>query len=342
MNRRTFMLAAGALLTSGGRLAAEHHVISANPLIVESEVWPPAGIYTTLEDFYVRNHFQAPAPSATGSLTVEGEVDKPTQFTLESFSGMAERELGAVLECAGGPLSPLTLASDGLWRGWPLAEILGRTQPRTSGTWLHLLGRDGFSRGVPIDRALKDGLLATSLNGRPLAPNHGAPWRAFFPGWYGMDSVKWLEKIVVAATPLPALDRTYLQITRQANGELDAQFLPKIQVKSIITSPADGAVLQHDKIEVRGVAWSGAGRISTVQVTADQGVSWRTASVESPGHDYDWILWRATISLDRPGAVNLISRATDTAGNTQPASRDPRRADGYAYNVCHRIRCVVL
>ena len=343
MDRRGFMFATGAvLLASAQNLRAGHHVVSAEPLIVESDLWPLAGRYTRLEDFYIRNHFQTPESIATGSLAIEGEVDRPGQFTPDSFQRIPSRELGAVLECAGGRLGATALASDGVWRGWELRDIIALAAPRPRGTYLQLFGRDGFCRSVPIERAMKEALLATSLNGRPLGRNHGAPWRVLFPGQYGMDSVKWLEKVVVADAAMPAVDASYLQITKQPAGGLQAQPLPRVQVKSIITVPADGAVLQRGTVEVDGLAWSGSGKVSNVQVSADGGSSWQPATVDSAGGSYDWTLWRISFPLGRPGVINLASKATDDSGNTQPATRDPRRADLYAYNVCHRIRCVVL
>jgi DMSO/TMAO reductase YedYZ molybdopterin-dependent catalytic subunit len=343
MDRRRFMMAAGAmLLAPAGNLRAEHHVVSANPLIVESDLWPLAGRYTRLEDFYVRNHFEIPASVATASLTIAGKVEKPGSFSPENFQAIGEREIGAVLECAGNPAKPASLVSDGVWQGQSLGDILALAGPKPEGTYLHLFGQDGFSRSVPLDRAMNDGFLVTRLNGRPLGRNHGAPWRALFPGWYGMDSIKWLERLVVADAPLPAADHAYLKITTDASGELKVEPLPKMQVKSIITAPGDGAVLQRGTIEVHGLAWSGLGKISKVEVSADGGASWRAATVDSAGSDHDWALWQAALALDQPGPVSLVARATDAAGNTQPATRDARRLDLYAYNVCHRIRCIVV
>lgn len=316
-------------------------MISAEPLIVESGLGSLTGRYTSIEDFYIRNHFPIP-DTATGSLVVEGEVGKPGKFTMNSFAAIARRELGAVLECAGGPLRASTLTSAGLWRGWPLAEILVRVSPKSAARYVHLFGADGFSRSVPIERALKDGLLATTLNGRPLGRNHGYPWRALFPGWYGMDSVKWLRRIVVAAAALPPSDASYLQSTRLPGGAVDTQPLPRIQVKSIITAPADGTVIPRGAVDVHGLAWSGSGKVSSVQVSPDGGSSWQPASVSDGGNTYDWALWQISLACDQPGVINLVAKATDDAGNTQPEQWDPRRADRYAYNVWHRIRCVVL
>src|SRR5438309_3126840 len=163
MDRRGFMFATGAvLLASAQKLRAGHHVVSAEPLIVESELWPLVGRYTRLEDFYIRNHFHTPQPSVAGSLAIEGEVEQPGQFTPDSFRGIASREVGAVLECAGSPVGATSLVSDGVWRGWPLRDIIALAATRPGGTYLHLFGQDGFSRSVPVERAMKDGLLATS------------------------------------------------------------------------------------------------------------------------------------------------------------------------------------
>lgn len=189
---------------------------------------------------------------------------------------------------------------------------------------------------------MHEGFLVDRLNGCPLGRNHGAPWRVLFPGWYGMDSVKWVQRLVVADAPLPKTDNTYLKITTLPSGERQIEPLPKIQVKSIITTPAEGAVLERGTVEVHGLAWSGSGKISKVEVSADGGGTWRAATIDSAGSDYDWTMWQVAILLDRPGAANLVARATDVAGNTQPAKRDARRLDRYAYNVCHSVRCVVI
>jgi len=297
------------------------------------------GRYTRLEDFYVRNHFEIPAPAATNLLTIDGAVTNPRSFTPENLQPIAEREVSSVLECAGNPARPASLMSDGVWQGRPLGDILSLAGPK--GTYLHLFGQDGFSRSVPLERAMNEGFLVTRLNGRPLGRNHGAPWRALFPGWYGMDSVKWLQKLVVADAPLPKLDNTYLKMTSQPSG-VQTEPLPRMQVKSIITNPADGAVIQRGMLEVHGLAWSGFGKISKVEVSADGGESWRAATMDADGSEHDWAMWQVAFSLDRPGPVSLVARATDVAGNTQPANRDARRLDLYAYNVCHTIRCIVI
>jgi DMSO/TMAO reductase YedYZ molybdopterin-dependent catalytic subunit len=329
-------------MASARRLAADHHVVSADPLIVVFDLDTLQGRYTRVEDFYVRNHYEIPATAGPATLRVEAEAKTPKEFSLDQLKALPEAEVGAVLECAGDPVRAISLVSDGVWRGWRLGDVISLARPRPGWTYLHLFGRDGFSRSVPMDRAISDGWLVTKLNGRPLLPDHGAPWRALFLGWYGMDSVKWLEKLVFAATPLPPVGNTYLEIKRDASGSVAAQPLPPVQVKSVITSPEDSAVLRRGKVLARGVAWSGSGQIQSVQVSADGGITWQRAALNPSASRYDWALWSASLDLNRSGVVELASKATDSAGNTQPEKWYSDRVDLYAYNVCGHVRCVVI
>jgi len=342
MQRREFVLStAAALLASAGRLRADHHVVAADPLVVAFDLPSLQDRYTPIEDFYVRNHFQPPDQLASPVMTIEGEVERPQQLRLRDLDPQTQTNVGAVLECAGDPVTTVSLVSDGVWRGWPLGNIISKAGAKSAGKYMHLFGGDGFSRSVPADRALDGGLLVTALNGRPLTRNHGAPWRALFPGWYGMDSVKWLERIVLASSPLPPVGMTYLETRKDGAGNLQSQPLPPIQIKSVITEPMNGAVLRRGKIEVRGLAWSGCGRVSVVHVSTDGAASWQEASLEDGGSRYDWVRWRVALVLNKSGVVELLAKATDSAGNSQPFERQPQRVDRYAYNVCDRIRCIV-
>jgi DMSO/TMAO reductase YedYZ molybdopterin-dependent catalytic subunit len=343
MRRREFILyAVGALGVSSRKIEADHHVVSADPLVVAFDLGSLEGRYTRVEDFYVRNHYEAPAIVGPCSLRIEGEVERPQNLTLGDLRRRSEHKIGALLECAGDPVRAVSLVSDGVWQGWPLRDIVALARPRGSGAYLQCFGRDGFARSLPLNDALNGGLLVTALNGRPLTGNHGAPWRVLFPGWYGMNSVKWVERIVVAQAPLPPIDHTYLELRKGPGGSIEKRPLPRIQVKSIITDPQNDSVLHRGRALVRGLAWSGEGAIAKVEVSADAGASWIPAMLDRSGSHYDWALWRATVELNRAGVVEMVCRAVDEKGHTQPARRDPQRIDLYAYNVYDRVRCVVV
>lgn len=343
MRRREFiLLPALALGASARRLCADHHILSLNPLIVNFDLPTLRGRYTEVDDFYIRNHFEIPQVPEPYSLRIEGEVEKPQNLGVDDLRRFSRKQVGAVLECAGDPVRVASLVSDGLWEGWPLGDVISLVGPKKEGLHVHLIGHDGYARSVPTERAMNDGLLISGLNGRPLVRNHGAPWRALFPGWYGNDSVKWLERISLAPTPLPPVGNTYMEVRQTPSGSVETRPLPRVLVNSVIISPADGAVLHRGKVSISGVAWSGSGKIRDVQTSADGGKLWRSASVESSASQYDWAFWHAEFRFTQGGPVVFVSKATDAEGNTQPRLRDPGRVDSYGNNVWNRVRCVVV
>src|SRR5579872_3072279 len=341
MHRRKFLtLVSGSLILYPWTLRAEHDVISADPWIIAFDLASLKGRNTPTQDFYVRNHFAVPPMSVSQSLQVEGEVEKPQQITPATLTNVKQQTIGALLECAGDGVESVALASNGVWQGWPLADVLSLAQPMSKGTYLHLFGRDGYSRSVPIERAFNGGLLVTSLNQAPLTANHGAPWRALFPGWYGMDSVKWLSRMVVSDHSLPDNEKSYIELSKTSSGEAVVRPLPRILVKSVITFPAERSVLPRGTIKLRGLAWSGEGKISSVEVADSMSNQWRPATLDLGG-PYEWALWESTLDLTQTGAVTFVCRATDEKGATQPSDRDPGRLDRYGNNWYHRVQCVV-
>lgn len=322
-------------------LLAEHFVISTHPLEVESNLASFDGPYTAIEDFYVRNHHDTPPPSAPPMLRVEGEVAKRLRLAPGDLTHIKRLQLSAVLECAGNPVGTSALVSNGLWEGWSLWDVIELAHPSRPAMFVHLFGRDGYARSIPIERTRDGGMLATHLNGRRLQPDHGAPWRAFFPGWYGMDSVKWLERIVISASALPNADSEYVEMRPATPIGITRGPLPRIEVKSIITFPVERSAVHRGKVEIRGLAWSGADTIAKVELSSDGGTNWHDVEF-SPGNRYDWVLWRASVQLSQPGTVDLACRATDAQARTQPAQRDAERLDGYAQNWYHRVQVLVV
>jgi DMSO/TMAO reductase YedYZ molybdopterin-dependent catalytic subunit len=341
MNRRHFTMLLGNAWLTAKVLRAEHRVISMDPLEMEFELWSLQGQYTSVEDFYVRNHFESPSVPEAATLKIEGEVEVPQQLTRADLARLKERKFGAVLECAGNRVGSTGLVSNGAWTGWALKDILTLARPNAAAGHLHLHGRDGYKRSVPLNRAMADAVLVTQLNSRPLTLSHGAPWRALLPGWYGMDSVKWLERIVVAATPLPSEGGIYQQSRQTPSGEIERGPLPRVRVKSAILNPRSGSVLRKGKMEIRGLAWTGAGTIASVDVSADAGRTWQPASLDAAGA-LEWIIWKTSVELTEAGTVEFVSRAKDTEGQVQPAERDASRLDGYTNSWYHRVRCTVV
>jgi hypothetical protein len=94
-------------------------------------------------------------------------------------------------------------------------------------------------------------------------------------------------------------------------------------------------------IDVKGSAWTGNGEVTKVEVSADDGETWREAELvrHSTGGRFAPVHWAAALALE-PGTAVLVARATDSSGATQPI--DSRwNSGGYANNVTQRVKVEV-
>jgi hypothetical protein len=157
-----------------------------------------------------------------------------------------------------------------------------------------------------------------------------------------MDSVKWLERIAVASSPLEPASNDYLALQKSAGGDVQRLPLPGLQLKSVFVYPAVGAVLQIGRVNARGVAWSNGDEIMAAEVSSDGGKTWHLAKLDPPDGKYGWRFWHAPLDLGERGLVELACKAIDSQGRQQPADRPADRTDGYADNRIERIRVMVI
>lgn len=341
MRRRRFLETVGwAAALHPSALFASHYLISNDPLIIEYDFAGHIESLTPFDDFTIYNHYGLPVLPPPNDLPIDGEVAHPCKIGIERLITLAPAKVTAVLESAGNGAGPRGLMSNGAWEGWRLADVLRIAQPDSGAGWVNFYGADGYARSVPLDRVMQSGLLVDRLNGRLLDKTHGLPYRAAFPGWYGMDWVKWLSGIRVVKEPLASTDSHYLELLRGPGGGTIRRQLPPVQVKSVIVSPLKGAILNIGKVELSGVAWSGNG-ISKVEASADGGSTWSEAQLDEAGI-YSWRAWRVELTLRQQGLATFACRATDAKGATQPATRDPDRLDYFALNEIQRIRCLAV
>ena len=194
-------------------------------------------------------------------------------------------------------------------------------------------GQVRFERSLSVAQLGEVGaLLAYVMNGEELPADHGYPLRLVVPGWYGVASVKWLTGVQLASAPF----RGHFQADRY---HTCGEPLSLQRVRSLITEPAPGGIVEPGDIVIRGLAWSGAAPIARVEVRIDDD-PWQPATLAGARHRHSWQRWELSARFTRPGTVSLQARATDQAGRTQPGQPQWNPL-GYANNAIHEVRLAV-
>ena len=330
----------GTTSTSGRLQARGLVVVKDDPFNAESPLPALAVVPTPAAQFYVRSHFSNPVLDAgEWRLRLGGGFDRPVELAFAELTAMPSRTLQATMECAGNdrigfaPLPPgepwgAGAVSFGVWRGVPLADILGRAGLQPGAVELLFEGADQgqpegsdsyqpFLRSLPLEKACDpDTLLTYELDGAPLTEDHGGPVRLLVPGWYGVASVKWLVRI----TALDQCFRGFFQHERYVIRRSDTDHVEPLRemlVKSLVTSMQSGDVIAPGRHMVAGIAWSGAGRITKVEISAD-GSPWEPARLLGAGTAYGWQEWEWEWAVLQPGRHVVRVRATDEHHNVQP------------------------
>jgi sulfane dehydrogenase subunit SoxC len=289
------------------------------------------GIITPNGLHFERHHAGVPTiDPAQHRLLVHGLVERPLVFTMDELRRFPSETRLHFLECSGNgsfaALPPTATVQDthGLiscceWTGVPLATVLAEAGLRPQAAWVLAEGADasGMTRSVPIAKALDDALLAYAQNGERLRPEQGYPLRLFLPGYEGNMSVKWLRRLKVGDQPFETREETSKYTDLMPDGTA-RQFTFVMEAKSVITFPSGGQKLGgRGFYEISGLAWSGHGRVTRVEVSANGGATWRPAKLQTPVLSKCLTRFRAPWTWDGAPA-RLQSRATDETGYVQP------------------------
>jgi len=303
---------------------------------------------TPTASFFVRSNNPEPElPVGTHLITVEGAVETPLTLTLAELARAPLHEVAATLECAGNGRTAMAPLPEGepwdkgalgtaVWKGVPLAEVLGRARLRPDVLEILVEGADGegskrFARALPVSKAMHpDTLLVLEMNGAPLPRAHGAPVRLIVPGWYGMASVKWVRRIEALTRPFTGHYQRERYVYDLGNGG-EPEPVTRVRVKSLILTPAEGARVAPGRVVVHGVAWSGERRVVQVEVAVDGGETWKPATLLETPKPSSWVRWAFTWENAEPGRHSLRSRATDESGEAQPETSQWNRL-GYGNN----------
>jgi len=315
---------------------------------------------------YLLIHYDIPEVNAEQwRLKITGLVGKPLELTLDEIKKRPRLTMPVAMECAGNGralFAPRRISQPWLleaignseWTGTPLRGILQDAGLSSAAVEIVFTGLDQgvegeqiqfYQRSLTVDEAMRNEvLLVYEMNGEPLPPQHGYPLRLLAPGWYGMASVKWLDRIEAVAEAFQGyqMARAY-HYTRTADGPGEAVTL--IRARALMIPPGIPDFMTRNRLVDAGVvaltgkAWAGRVGVSDVEVSVDGGATWSKAELGESGSAYSWrtwtFLWNAT-----PGEQVLLVRAIDAHKNTQPIDQE-WNFGGYGNNGVQRVNVSV-
>lgn len=300
------------------------------------------GILTPNGVFFERHHGgRADIDPTQHRLLIHGLVERPMAFTMEDLRRLPCEDRVWFTECAanggmewrGAQLNGVQFVRGMLgcaqWTGVSLRTLFDRVGLKPNAKWVLAEGADssGLSRSFPLHKALDDAMVVFAQNGEALRPGQGYPLRLALPGWEGNMWVKWLRRLEVGDAPWYTRWETSKYTDLLPSGKA-YKFTWVQEANSVITRPSPEKPLNGPgEYEIGGLAWSGRGRITRVDVTFDGGRNWVSAPLQEP------VLPKALTRFYLPwrwngqGAV-LASRAMDETGYVQPTIAQLRNARG--------------
>jgi sulfane dehydrogenase subunit SoxC len=274
-------------------------------------------------------------------LIIHGLVEKPLIFTLADLKRMPRVNRIHFLECAansgmewkGAQLNGCQYTHGMVhcveYTGVPLRVLLQEAGVKPNAKWLLAEGADAaaMTRSIPLAKALDDCLVAYRQNGEMLRPEQGYPARLVVPGWEGNVWVKWLRRLKLGDEPWFAREETSKYTDLMESGKA-RQFTFVMDAKSVITAPSPQAPVRGKGFTViSGLAWSGRGKVTRVDVSLDGGKNWRAARID--GLQLDKACVRFYAETEWSGAEMLLqSRAIDETGYVQPSKSELRKIRG--------------
>ncbi|GAC1403048.1 MAG: sulfite dehydrogenase [Candidatus Velthaea sp.] len=315
------------------------------------------GIITPSGLCFVRDHGGSPMliNPHEHRLVVHGLVDRPLEFTMNDIIRLPSESHVYFMECgANGGMDYKGAQMQGVqfshgmvhcceWTGVKLSVLMDQVGIKPTAKWMLAEGADAaaMTRSVPIDKALDDAMIAWSQNGERLRPENGYPLRLVLPGWQANLNVKWLRRLKFGPDPWETREETSKYTELLPDGK-SRQFDWVMGTKSVITGPCpEKPLTAHGFREVSGLAWSGFGKITRVDVSFDGGVNWKPAALAEP------VLTKALTRFRIPWEWNgesvlLQSRAVDDTGHVQPTQAQILAARGgnaiYNRNAIHTWR----
>jgi sulfane dehydrogenase subunit SoxC len=322
----------------GTRSAFEHPVKKPSDTSSRTPLQDLYGTITPSDLHYERHHAGVPVINPHNyELLIHGMVEKPMIFSLADLKRFPSVTRICFLECSGnfrGGKETLTpqeicgLTSQSEWTGVMLSTLFREVGIKSNASWFLAEGSDAaiMTRSIPVQKGWEDAMIVYAQNGEAIRPEQGYPARLFLPGWEGNTSVKWIRRIELSDKPFMTREETSKYTESIKDGKI-RQFSFVMDARSIITFPAYPNQIQKGWLEIRGIAWSGWGKIAKVEVSTDAGKTWHAARLQEPvldkAHTAFRYLWQW-----KGEETEIMSRAIDETGYVQPTMKQLIAARG--------------
>lgn len=297
------------------------------------------GTITPSDLHFERHHAGVPAIDPhTWQLMIHGMVDHPTIFSLRDLKRFPSVTRTCFIECSGNfrkpdketitPQEICGLTSQSEWTGVMLSTLFREVGIDPKASWFLAEGGDAamMTRSIPVSKGLDDAMIAYAQNGEAIRPQQGYPARLLLPGWEGNTSIKWLRRIEVSDAPFMTREETSKYTEPVKDGRI-RQFSFEMDARSVITYPAYPAQVEKGWIEIQGIAWSGHGKITRVEISTDAGKHWYPARLQEPVLDKAHTRFRYLWQWNGDSTA-IMSRAIDDTGYTQPFHKEIIRERG--------------
>jgi DMSO/TMAO reductase YedYZ molybdopterin-dependent catalytic subunit len=329
------------------------------------------GTLTPNDQFYVRWHW-AVIPTRIDiekfTLAVRGHVNQPLSLSLRDILDLPRVELVAVNQCSGNsrgffqPRVPGGQWADGamgnaLWTGVRLKDVLDKAGVKPGAVQVRFKGMEEpvvseaphFMKSLDIEHARdSEVMIAYAMNGEQLPLLNGFPLRLVVPGWYATYWVKMVNDIEVLDQP----DTNYwtkvaytIPDTPHASiepGQANVRMIPinRMIPRSFVTNLASGSAMKTAApVALRGIAFGGDCAVAQVDVSIDDGRTWRRAELGQDEGKYGFRRWQAQLTFATPGEHSLRVRCTNSNGEYQPDGPNWNPA-GFMRNAVESIRII--
>lgn len=296
------------------------------------------GFITPSDLHFERHHGGVPLiDPQKHELIIHGLVEKPLKFSLADLKRFPSVSRIAFLECSGNfrtgketmtPQEIAGLTSQSEWTGVKLSTLFREVGVKPQAKWFLAEGGDSavMTRSIPVAKGWEDAIIAYGQNGEPVRPEQGFPFRLFLPGWEGNTSVKWLRRIELSDEPFMTREETSKYTEAIKDGKI-RMFSFDIDARSIITFPSYPQSIEKGWIEIKGLAWSGRGKVLKVEVSTNAGKTWQVANIQEPVLDKAHVRFRYLWKWNGE-ETEIMSRITDETGYTQPTFQQLVEARG--------------